>query len=158
VSKPDPTGPEQAAKASRGAKGRFKPGQSGNPAGRPRGRRDKRTEALCALMEGSAEDVVNRWVGLATKGAPWAVRMFIERVMPRLEKRLKLELPPVRTAADVSDAIAAVIDQAASGDLTLEEARAVLALIEQQRKALETTELALQLQALQEQQARESEL
>jgi len=41
----------------------FKPGQSGNPAGKPRGARNHATRAILNLIEGGAEEITKaeRW-------------------------------------------------------------------------------------------------
>ena len=47
---------------------RFKPGQSGNPAGKPRGLRNKVTLAVEALLDGEAEKLTRKAVELCLKG------------------------------------------------------------------------------------------
>jgi hypothetical protein len=144
---PDKTGREQG---SRVQGGRFAPGRSGNPSGRPKGSRDKRTVLLQELVDGGGETIVKKLVALAKSGKPWAVRLAVERLLPRLERRVDVELSRIETAADVGAAVADVIDLAAGGSLTIEEARAFLQLIEQQRKAIETADLAVRLELLEQ--------
>ena len=45
--------------------GRFKPGQSGNPAGRPRGARHATTIAIEALLDGEAETITRKAIEAA---------------------------------------------------------------------------------------------
>lgn len=134
--------------ARRAAGGKFAPGASGNPAGRPRGSVDPRTVILAQLAEGDGAAIVATLIDRAKAGEPWAVRLIVERILPRYERRVDVDLPRAETAADVGQAIADVIDLAASGELTLEEARGFMALLEQQRKAIETSELAVRLELL----------
>ncbi len=138
--------------SARSKSGRFAPGRSGNPAGRPQGSRDKRTVLLQELVEGGGESIVKKLVALAKSGKPWAVRLAIERLLPKLERRVDVELSRVVSAADVGAAVADVIDLAAGGQLTIEEAQAFLRLIEQQRKAIETNDLAVRLELLEQSQ------
>lgn len=150
---PDETGAEQGNSTlgtGRGASGRFPPGASGNPKGRPKGSRDKRTLALAELLDGGGEAIVKKLVALATKGRPWAVRLVVDRIVPKLDRRVEIELPRVDRAGDVAAAVAEVIACAAAGSLSIEEARGFLQLLEQQRKAIETSELAVKLEVLQE--------
>src|ERR1051326_6280830 len=63
---------------------RYQPGQSGNPAGRPRGARNKRTILAEKLLEDRAGEVTNAAIDLATDGNPIAVRVCMDRVVPRL--------------------------------------------------------------------------
>jgi hypothetical protein len=132
--------------------GRFVPGTSGNPAGRPRGSRDAKTVALAELVDGSGEAVVRKLCASAEAGAPWAIRMVVEKILPRMERRVDVELPEVETAAQVGLAIARVIALAAEGSLTIEEAKAFLQLLEVQRRAIETSDLAVRLELLEQQQ------
>jgi Family of unknown function (DUF5681) len=128
--------------------GRFRAGVSGNPRGRPRGARDARTVILGQLLDADGAAIVSRLVEQAKAGEAWAVRLVIERLLPRHERRVSVELPTVTDAASVGGAIAAVIDLAADGQLTIEEARGFLGLIEQQRRSVETSDLAIRLELL----------
>ena len=128
--------------------GQFVKGVSGNPRGRPRGTRDPRTVILAELLDGDGAAIVGKLIEQAKAGEPWAVRLVVERILPRHERRVAVELPAVTDAASVGEAIAAVIDLAAEGRLTIEEASGFLRLIEQQRKSIETGELAIRLELL----------
>jgi hypothetical protein len=61
-----------------------------------------------------------------------------------------LELPSVKTAADVSAAIATLTMAMASGDVTPDEAATAASVFEVRRNALETEELELRLRRLEE--------
>jgi uncharacterized protein DUF5681 len=130
--------------------GRFVAGASGNPRGRPKGSRDKRTLLLSELLDGGGAEIVAKLVKLAKAGKPWAVRLAVERIVPRLERRLEIELPRIERAEDIAAAVATVIECAADGSLTLEEAGGFLELIEAQRKVIETADLAVRLELLEE--------
>jgi hypothetical protein len=59
----------------------FQPGQSGNPAGRPRGSRNKKTLLLLALLR--------KVLGMGKVGGDPAMRRYIERILaPPTQKRL----------------------------------------------------------------------
>src|SRR5215471_16915969 len=88
---------------------RFKPGQSGNPNGRPAGSRSKVLVALDALGEGEAESIVKAMIEKAKGGDSVAGRTILERVWPpRKGARLQFDLPAVTTANDLPGAIASV--------------------------------------------------
>ena len=135
----------------RDGRGRFRAGVSGNPRGRPRGSRDARTVALAQLLSSEGETIVSRLVDAAKRGRPWAVRLAFERLVPKLERKLEFDIVAMRTAAEVRDAMETVILCAASGKISTEDARAFGQLIEQQRKAIETSELAVRLDLLEQQ-------
>lgn len=63
------------------ASGKFKAGKSGNPKGRPKGSKDKRT-ALRELLQPHAEDLVKKAVELAKAGDVTALRMCLDRLIP----------------------------------------------------------------------------
>jgi hypothetical protein len=50
----------------------FKPGQSGNPSGRPKGARNKATVAAEALLDGESEAITRQCIDLAKEGYPTA--------------------------------------------------------------------------------------
>ena len=68
----------------RDSSGRFTPGQSGNPAGRPRGALSKLTRLAKALTEPQAEAIINRALVEATvlKDSRF-VLFFMERIWPK---------------------------------------------------------------------------
>lgn len=76
--------------------GGFQKGQSGNPAGRPRGARNKATLAAEALLDGEAETITRKAVEHAKAGDPWAVRLCLERVLPaRRDRPVNFQLPQI---------------------------------------------------------------
>ena len=88
------------------AGGPFEKGQSGNPAGRRVGCRNKTTIAAAALLTGEAEALTRRAVELALVGDPTAMRLCIERILPPCRERaVKFVLPPIESAADPSSSL-----------------------------------------------------
>jgi Family of unknown function (DUF5681) len=130
---------------------RFKPGQSGNPAGRPAGSRSKVLTALDALGEGEAESIVRALIEKAKGGDSVAGRTILERVWPpRKGARLHFELPEVAKAEELPGAIAHVNRQVADGEISPDEGVLIVGLLETHRRAIETSELAARLTALEE--------
>jgi hypothetical protein len=62
--------------------GRFVPGVSGNPAGKPPGARARATRLAEKLMAGDAEAVVNAVVTAAKGGDMTAARLVLDRIAP----------------------------------------------------------------------------
>jgi hypothetical protein len=65
----------------------FEPGQSGNPAGRPKGSRNKATLAVEVLLDGEAESITRKAIELAKKGDLAAIRLCLDRIAsPRKDR------------------------------------------------------------------------
>ena len=88
---------------------RFQPGQSGNPAGKPKGARNRTTLAIEALIDGAAADIANKAIELAKAGDPTMIRALLDRAAPpRRDRHISFELPPMEKAADAVKAAAAI--------------------------------------------------
>lgn len=127
----------------------FEEGQSGNPAGRPKGARNRTTLAVAALLEGEAEALTRKAIELALEGDTVAMRLCLERVCPpRKDRPSPFSLPDMADAGDVRGAIGAVLKAVADGDLTASEATEIAGLIEIKRRVIETHEIVARLEAL----------
>jgi Family of unknown function (DUF5681) len=146
--------PEKGSKSLTQARrqgNRWKPGQSGNPAGRPKGSRNKATLIAEQLLGGSGEEIVSKAIDMAKAGNPVALRLCIERLVPtRKGNVVEFELPRIEKAQDLAAAAAAVIEAAAQGKLSLAEARDFMHLLELQRSAIETVDLAIRIEVLED--------
>jgi hypothetical protein len=143
---PEKTGEKQVERPA----GRFRPGQSGNPRGRPVGSRSK-TSAMCQeMLDGDAAAVIRSLVKRAKRGNAIALRLVVERLLPRVksESSVHFEIPELAKAGDIVAGWGAIIAAAAEGLLSLEEAAKFGQILEGQRKALETAELEVRIAAL----------
>lgn len=132
-------------KSGRNTDGTFAPG---NP-GKPKGTRHKATVAALALLDGEAEALTRQAVTQALGGDTTALRLCLERIAPpRRDAPVTFDLPRMETARDAAMAAGAVLDAVALGDLTPQEGAHIMALVENYRRALETTELEARVTAL----------
>jgi hypothetical protein len=77
----------------------------------------------------------------------------LERVMPaRKDSPISIELPAVNGAAGLVEAGQAILAAVASGEITPNEADALMSLIERQRRIVETADLEARLAAWREKQ------
>lgn len=146
VEQAEKTGPKQI-KASNSSK--FTKGKSGNPKGRPKGARNKATLAAEALIDGDAGAITKKAIELAKAGDLTAIRLCIERILPPRKCRpLKIKLPLIEKPADILRAVNAILVAVSSGQITTDEADALLRTVEAARKAMETEELHGELDSL----------
>lgn len=135
------------------AGGRFQPGQSGNPSGRPKGARNRSTLAALAILEGEAEALTRKAVGLALSGDASALRLCLERLVSPVKDRPipdgAVNLPSLDSGS-MAQAVAAVVDSVASGRLTPLEGEALAGLLESHRKAVDEQEIEQRVAALEE--------
>ena len=132
---------------------RGRPFQPGNKfgRGRPAGSRNKATIALQQMLDSHGEAITKKCAILALQGDPTALRLSLERVLPpRKHFPVEFKLPPIKTAADVSAALGAVLRAVADGKLTVTEGHAVTGMLEMRRRVIETEELEARLRALEE--------
>ena len=132
-------------------RGQFKPGQSGNPKGKPKGARHKATLAALELLDGEAESLTRKAVELAMEGDTTALRLCLERIAPpRKDAPVSFSLPEMKTAGDALTAINSIVQAVAKGELTPGEATSLAGLIEAFRKAAETDDLERRITRLEE--------
>ena len=129
---------------------KFQPGQSGNPAGRPPGSRNRRTIASERLFEEAAERLTTTVIDLAGQGHPVALRLAMERICPTKDCPVAFELPAMATAADAVAAMGSVVQGVADGDLTPRDAAQLAAVIQLFARTLSTAELERELRELAE--------
>jgi hypothetical protein len=142
---------EETAKKQRGRP--FVRGQSGNPAGRPFGSRNRTTLAVDVLLDGEAERLTRKAVALALKGNVACLRLCLDRIAPpRRDPPVFLPLRALQSADDASMAMAEIAAAVASGKLTPAEASGLSHVVEAYLDALATTEFERRLKALEEQQ------
>lgn len=131
--------------------GRFRPGRSGNPRGRPAGSRPAALLRLDALAAGAAEELVNRLILDAKAGDREAAIAVLARVWPpRRGRPIRLLLPPLDGAAGTLAAMDAITQAVASGHATPEEGEAVARLIALRASAVDALDLDRRLTTLEE--------
>ena len=127
----------------------FQKGRSGNPAGRRRGSRNRATLAAEILLEGEAEALTRRAIELALEGDTTALKLCLERIVPQRKSRaVGFDLPPIERVEDLAGAIGSVLQGASCGRLLLDEAAALVGMMESKRRAMEAVDLEQRLRAL----------
>lgn len=130
---------------------RGRPFEPGNRAGRGRkaGSRNRASLAADALAQGELTEILTALLAKAKGGDIAAASIVLSRAWPARKGRPVLfEMPPVVKADDIVAAIGAVAGAVAIGSLTPEEAASIAAVLETQRKAVESADLAKRIEAL----------
>lgn len=102
-------------------------------------------------MLAAADDLVKAAMHYALGGDMAAMRLVFDRIMPAArEDFIEFDLPRIERAEDCAAAQAGVLAAVACGQLLPSEGQTLTALIEAQRRAYETTDLAEQMRVLSE--------
>jgi len=126
---------------------KFQKGKSGNPAGKPKGAKDKRTE-IREMLRPHASKLIQKAVGLALSGDPAALRMCLDRICPTIKatpEPVKAGLPTTGTLAERG---AAIYQAVARGEITTDEGAALMQMLQAQCRIVELSELEARLSKL----------
>ena len=125
----------------------FKPGKSGNPAGRP-----PLSDTVCRLRKlilSHGPDVVAKLVELALEGDTGAARVLLDRIMPTLKPvQIPKPLPVDYVEGDLSGQASAVFGALFAGRLDVDTAKMLLDGLVVVARLKETDELARRIAAL----------
>jgi hypothetical protein len=103
----------------------FERGISGNKAGRPRGRPDKRTKHR-ALFEAAAPEIIAKAIEKAKAGDVDCIRLCLDRIAPRLRDEAPRRRLSLDSALPIEAQAAQVIDALRVGEVSADEAGALL--------------------------------
>jgi F0F1-type ATP synthase gamma subunit len=117
----------------------FQKGESGNPAGRPRGALNRATVLAQTLLSERAESIAAKVIELAEQGDLTAIRVCMERLVPVIKDQpIAVELPPIEKPADAVAAAAAIAAAVAAGELTAAEAARLAKVVDVYVRALDS--------------------
>jgi hypothetical protein len=125
----------------------FKPGQSGNPAGKPKGTKHKSTLIREALARHLPE-ILGKLIEQAKSGDTHAAKLLLERALAPLKSVDAPVAVPGPGSGSVAALGGAVVARMLEGNLTPNEATALLAALAAQSKLVETDELTRRVEAL----------
>src|SRR6266516_1008550 len=132
----------------------FVKGRSGNPAGRRFGSRNQATMAALELLADEAEALTRKAVEAALAGDPTAMRLCLERILPR-DRAVKFVLPPIKSAADIAGAMGAVTGALADGLITPAEGQAIARMVTTFVETIEVSDFDRRLRVLEADQIQE---
>lgn len=127
---------------------KFKPGESGNPKGRPKGIKDRRTQWRDTLRK-ELPDLLTKLVQMAKEGDPQALKLILDRVAPPLRPTADtVEIPALATAGTLTERATAALEAAAAGELAPDTAAALVAAVGTLARVVEIDELERRIAAL----------
>lgn len=122
----------------------FQKGKSGNPAGKPKGAKDKRTE-LRSLFEQHKEKLIQVVIDKAKAGDTTALRICLDRlVAPIRGNPVKIE----NFSGTLEERGEAVMRAIASASISAEDGAALMSMLQAQARLVEATTLDERIAAL----------
>lgn len=119
----------------------FQKGVSGNPAGKPRGARNRASVMLEAIADADLQIIVRKIVEKAKAGDLVAAKLILDRVAPAPKSRtVGIDLQAIDKwdgSESVLSAHRAIVEAVAGGDISPAEALELVAVIEAQRAVVE---------------------
>jgi len=124
--------------ADRDERGRFVPGQSGNPAGKRPGTQNRATVLRTALDAADGPAMARVIIDKAVAGDVVTARFCLDRLEPRPRSRaITIDLPEGSRASDIVAAYDATVQAMMGGEITPDEAVQVTHVLDGRRKAIE---------------------
>jgi hypothetical protein len=103
---------------------KFQPGQSGNPAGKPRGVVDKRSKVR-RMLEEHSQEMVDIVLDMARERDPTALKLIFERISP---KNLGFDIDKIKDNKDLMGVIERLMISAVAGDLPDDQGKTIASL------------------------------
>jgi hypothetical protein len=128
----------------------FQPGRSGNPAGRPKGARDKATQMVDALLFKNVKGIAEVLIREANAGQHWAVKAALTGMLPTRSRRVEepVNLPPLTTVQEAAERIAQTLSRMEAGAIELDDAARLIGGALAYADARKTMELEIEVEAL----------
>ena len=127
----------------------FKKGQSGNPAGRPKGSRNRASCIVDSILEPQAQAVAQAALDRALKGDSMLLKELLNRLAPPIKERpIQVDLPALEGAAGLPGAAAAIIQAGASGELTPGETSTLIGALVGFGKAVDIADFGRRLEEI----------
>ena len=125
----------------------WKKGQSGNPAGRPRG--TAKVAKLRSLIEADMPEVIAKVVELAKEGDMSAAKLLVDRVIPTIRpvEQPRVMLPGGGSLVERGEAVLSAMQ---AGEIAPGEAQAAVNTLLAQAKLVELSEIEKRLAMLEE--------
>jgi hypothetical protein len=125
----------------------WKPGQSGNPSGRPAGALNRKT-LVAAALDAASEDVTKAVIAAAKGGDMQAARLCLERVQPPLRPRAEKVQFALDSASPLTAQAQQILSAVAAGELDPETGKLLVDCLHGFTALRQADELAARIEAL----------
>lgn len=116
----------------------FQKGKSGNPAGRPKGSKNKVNAKMRAALEAHSAELLKVVIEKALDGDMPAMKLCLDRISPPTKaEAINLELPPTDTRQGIKEAMDIVIRAMGNGELSIVGGEALLRVLRMRETYLE---------------------
>lgn len=123
----------------------FKPGESGNIAGRPKGSKDRRT-IFREMIEPQKGVLIKKAIDLALSGNESMLKLLLDRLLPTRPKDDLVEIDSLEGSLTAKGN--KIIDLIVARELSPLEAKTLLDTLTAQAKLIETDELVKRIEKL----------
>ncbi len=115
---------------------KYRKGVSGNPSGRPKGALNKHTQ-LAQLMEEHAEALISKTIELALSGDTIALRLCIERLIPKITDKTTTVVMPDLSVINTSKIVPQLLQSLAGQELSISELKSLMDLLNEHDSEIE---------------------
>lgn len=131
----------------RDSKGRWLPGRSPNPKGRPPG-----NEVIRKRLESFSEHLIDKTVELALEGNVQALKICMDRLCPPVKDESKfVQIKGMDEADNLSSKSRLIFQSLSKGDISIEDSLKLLNALSVVGRIFESTELEKRVQDLEDQ-------
>ena len=126
----------------------YKPGQSGNKAGRPIGCTQKDKLSARLILATNSTALLERAIELALGSDRTMLKVLIERILPKAREEVKIKLPKVHDLESAREAQQILIAELSKGTVDTQNANCIMNAISKQRECIQVLDLEKELEEL----------
>lgn len=148
VVKPVSPKPAQQVVSVRAGGSKFQPGVSGNPAGRPKGSKNRNSNQLKQRLMENVEGILDAMVAQALAGDAQAAALVVNRCLPTLRPQSELVTFVLDVDQSISKQVEQVLLATSRGEVAADVAKKIVETITSLANIRATEELARRIEAL----------
>jgi hypothetical protein len=128
----------------------FQPGVSGNPAGKPRGTRNRTSLLFQNRVDEKGLELIDAGIAMALAGDATIMKALLSVLIPARRERVSLNLESIRTLGDAVEASAQILDGLAAGALSSSDGAIMNAALRQHTEMLALANIEERLKRLEQ--------